>query len=627
MFVNRHRIAKSTLASNTLANSMARSLALGLLGGGVPVQYLLRDLFTTDRAAGAVNGTAAEPGPGTRTVVDTENKLSISGGALVLDKRASATWGDPGLWLDEAVTRANGIAVVWSMTAASYANFRAGFDNDKTGAADRQSFLLSGGALYAEENGAFAQVGSLTGNVPYQFAVVLRGSGCYHLIKGGAYDKWTLLWVESSNNTAALYAGISNNLLTGSVDYFHVRNLGGAWATDDYGIATSRTANANAGATATSLPDALIEATWTAVTGETFELMFRRMDDNNCWILRCAQTGTIKLFKKEGGVETEYDAGKTQVWTNGVSYRIRVFCHDQIIKTWVGITIKHSYTAAKFNLDATGVKVSHAVTNLIAWPALFEGGDDPAGVYIRPAIAALAPTGAANQYSWHDFSDASTLYQDSAKTVPVVADADPIRVAVSKFALADDLIAPDDPARPLYQTNAQNTLPAAEWDGLDSQLDHAVWPNGDFTLFYAIKNDDVAKGSHFTEGGYYGVITGSGYDANPRVAIHFPDLHNVGASLVYPDGWNIVEITRSGNTWQAIINGFPGTPGTYDTTFASDTIGPVSSVIPDPAWWMDGMIGERVRYSAALDTQTRAQIRKWLAEKWGIRSMRYFPYV
>jgi hypothetical protein len=29
--------------------------------------YLLQDEFTTDRAAGAVNGTAAEPGPGGNT--------------------------------------------------------------------------------------------------------------------------------------------------------------------------------------------------------------------------------------------------------------------------------------------------------------------------------------------------------------------------------------------------------------------------------------------------------------------------------------------------------------------------------------------------------------------------------
>lgn len=48
----------------------------------VPISYAFRDLFTTDRAAGAVDGTAAEPGTNTRAVTDTGSKVSISGGLL-----------------------------------------------------------------------------------------------------------------------------------------------------------------------------------------------------------------------------------------------------------------------------------------------------------------------------------------------------------------------------------------------------------------------------------------------------------------------------------------------------------------------------------------------------------------
>lgn len=39
--------------------------------------WLVRDTYTTDRAAGAVNGTAAEPGPGNRTVTDASSLLYI----------------------------------------------------------------------------------------------------------------------------------------------------------------------------------------------------------------------------------------------------------------------------------------------------------------------------------------------------------------------------------------------------------------------------------------------------------------------------------------------------------------------------------------------------------------------
>ena len=53
-------------------------------GRAAALRYLLRDEFTTDLAAGAVNGTAAEPGPGTRTVVDLGNRLYIIGGKAII---------------------------------------------------------------------------------------------------------------------------------------------------------------------------------------------------------------------------------------------------------------------------------------------------------------------------------------------------------------------------------------------------------------------------------------------------------------------------------------------------------------------------------------------------------------
>ncbi len=45
-----------------------------------PPYYLVNDTFTTDRAAGAVNGTDAEPGPGRRTVTDAGARISLTGG-------------------------------------------------------------------------------------------------------------------------------------------------------------------------------------------------------------------------------------------------------------------------------------------------------------------------------------------------------------------------------------------------------------------------------------------------------------------------------------------------------------------------------------------------------------------
>lgn len=50
-------------------------LLLAMRRGGKP--YLLRDEFTDTLAAGSVDGTPAVPGPGTRSVTDTGNNISV----------------------------------------------------------------------------------------------------------------------------------------------------------------------------------------------------------------------------------------------------------------------------------------------------------------------------------------------------------------------------------------------------------------------------------------------------------------------------------------------------------------------------------------------------------------------
>jgi len=60
---------------------MIRNLAV-LFPRGV-IRWLLRDEFSDTRAAGAVDGTPATPGPGTRTVQDPDGVVSISGGNYV----------------------------------------------------------------------------------------------------------------------------------------------------------------------------------------------------------------------------------------------------------------------------------------------------------------------------------------------------------------------------------------------------------------------------------------------------------------------------------------------------------------------------------------------------------------
>jgi len=93
-------------------------------GGAVGIfDYLVKDEFTTDRSAGAIDGTPAEPGPGVRDVEDPNNYLTISSGDLVISSGASlwasgVNWGavstGRGRMLKAGYTRTSGIiALGW----------------------------------------------------------------------------------------------------------------------------------------------------------------------------------------------------------------------------------------------------------------------------------------------------------------------------------------------------------------------------------------------------------------------------------------------------------------------------------------------------------------------------------
>lgn len=206
-----------------------RLLGDGLMGMGDksrhigPPYYLLNDTFTTNRSAGAVNGTVAEPGPGLRTVVDTNIKLSISSGALSLATGGVAA-GNPGIWYGPLV-RSPGLVCV-SQFSHSAQGPHIGFDNG-VGGQISDGIRPNGTTLTVTLNNSSAiTVGAVATSTTYRVAVALRSAGSYLFIKGGTFTNWTLLFA----NTLGTYTpnpGITV-VSTGSVatvDYYRVPSV------------------------------------------------------------------------------------------------------------------------------------------------------------------------------------------------------------------------------------------------------------------------------------------------------------------------------------------------------------------------------------------------------------------
>lgn len=346
--------------------------------------YLLRDEFTTDQPAPLTSPRTCEPGPGTAKIVDTGNKLSISGGRIV--NAGAVTAGDPSISFS-SFARSTGMAIVADVTKkVSSATFTVGTDTVENGWLLQDvglhcSFFGSGGGLFAiEAQGISGVIGTHADETNYTIAVVLRSAGGFVLIKGGIYSSWTLLYITRRVTNATIYPTITGgNTSVWTSGYIRRVQLGGLWQSSDYGISTGYTASPASGAELTHEADCLSSVLWTAATNATLEFDIRRTDADNRWIVRCDQAGgTIKLIQREGGTETERSSA-AQTWTNNTQYHILIAAYGSIIDVHVGTgtgALKNTYASATFNQTATSAKITAsagALANFATWPRTLSG--------------------------------------------------------------------------------------------------------------------------------------------------------------------------------------------------------------------------------------------------------------
>lgn len=255
-------------------------------------------------------------------------------------------------------------------------------------------------------------------------------------------------------------------------------------------------------------------------------------------------------------------------------------------------------------------------------------------------ITTLDPNLLSNQHSRHDFSNVATLWQDTGKTTPVAADADPIRVAASLWGM-HDWTAPADNVRPIYKANIANNLSIGRWTGsdpeaaTDSELDFDAPfpPAGDFTLFLVVKNSDDAAGSHiFAGGAHYLFVTGASYDAtSPRAGAHTIDNNAVVSSGKYlaANTYMVLELTRSGATYSFALNGqnigtLVNASGMAFTKIGLHTWN-LGAAFDN--WHFSGDFCEHLCVQTVLGAMDAARIRYFLAQKWGIANVHYQPYL
>lgn len=327
--------------------------------------YLLLDEFTTNEAAPITLPRTCEPGPGTLTGAQTSGTMTIVGQLLRTTGANSTT--APRIQTG-AISRVTGRAFAVAAVAGT-ANRVIGYDATATLTWDVDYHWRPDGRFRlwtSPATDANALGGDYLGESPI---LIMRPTGLI-LVRGGGVVEY----IGNIGSEATLYAGMIHfGVGDGDQDDWRIADLPTPWDTD-YGIATNRIATTSNGSTTTSEADAIIEHTITAATGVTQELTVRRVDNDNRIIIRMDQAaGTIKVIERAAAVETELLGGTgTQTWTNGVSYRIVVIMEGTQYRVFVADVAKN-ITSSTFNQAAIGVQVSHAGTNLVAWPRQLSG--------------------------------------------------------------------------------------------------------------------------------------------------------------------------------------------------------------------------------------------------------------
>lgn len=307
--------------------------------------------------------------------------ISVSAGKLSFTRpTAGQAYASYGIVSTGAIPRENGLTCYGKVSSSIIDRFTFGFAAT-SGLEDSatQSFKFVGATtLSVGDYPSSIVVGdSITASTDYHVATVCRANGALFFISGGTqYPRWNLLWVGQTAPLVPeqLWPQLANFNAACTLDDFTVKVLEGVFS-GEYDGTSYFSPLVTSGETITAKAEALQYITWTPRPNEFIELQARRTDDNNCWGLRCAQSGGLRLFERSGSSEIERGGSQTQTWNTGTSYRIGFRHQGTEIRTFVDKTLKHAYTGAVFNRNVDGAKISGGfmLANWEVWPWAWSG--------------------------------------------------------------------------------------------------------------------------------------------------------------------------------------------------------------------------------------------------------------
>lgn len=374
------------LGEKLFSAGLARRSGLGsrMTGGGdSPVSYLLYDIFTTADSAPVASPRNCEPGPGVMVSVQNDGQFSITPGVLNLPAQTTPATTDLFARFQPSAgvtgwARSTGLMIEFDIKGnSSLSNLvypGAGWYSADTPSTLAQAGVAMPGATWPRASYldslnyyALGVASQWLVNTYYKYRIILRSRGCFAVFENYLVG----LHYRANLTDTPLRAIVPNWQTLGSVRSVKIRQLTGGWATD-FGIATEYSATASAGAVLNHSANGHVSCIRTLGSGETFELSFRYVDDDNRLIFRVVQgTSAAKLIKREGGIETDLDSFAITV--SAASHVITVSFSNQEVFTFIDDLECDSVYNANFQTTATKAKVSHDVSSFATYPQVLSG--------------------------------------------------------------------------------------------------------------------------------------------------------------------------------------------------------------------------------------------------------------
>jgi len=326
---------------------------MGILGGGFskPIQWLLRDEFTTDDAAPVSSPRTCEPGPGTLTVVQNDGQFSITSGYLTSTGQATPTHGDLGFYSPD-LGRALGRACLTAYTVddSNLNTTELGFVNSPSARGYQLGhFIGTNKRIYSYQDGtSLITLETWVQGTEYIYVTVQRNAGAYYFIKGGAYTEWLLQQVKDANVDTVCYYGVSHYDYENDYNFVRVADLPAPFNAD---VLHLRDTVVAASDTFTHPQRCVIEFDLdTLPSTGTASIDFREVDADNEWIVNITSTGSLDLYERVDGTPTKHAAAAAAV-SNGDRIAVQVdgdnvsgWVNGVHAWTWPSATTFQSYT-------------------------------------------------------------------------------------------------------------------------------------------------------------------------------------------------------------------------------------------------------------------------------------------